>query len=150
MGEIKEVFILTLYSEITNQTHMEDMEDKVYGFLLSDNVLFNLETKKLVHYEEESYQRTMSFKTASLNDTQTRLLTCLLINSNKNVIYKDDIMKTVWDKNGFSSSNQRLWQTVNELRKKLSFIGLPDDFVSNIHGIGYAISNSRIRLLLIT
>ncbi|MGM0513275.1 MAG: winged helix-turn-helix domain-containing protein [Pseudomonadota bacterium] len=92
----------------------------------------------------------MSFKVVSLNETQSRLLTCLLMNRTSAVIYKDDIMKSVWDEFNLSSSNQRLWQTVNELRKKLSFIGLPDDFIENIHGMGYAVNNSKIGSLHIT
>ncbi|WP_258557400.1 winged helix-turn-helix domain-containing protein [Serratia fonticola] len=92
----------------------------------------------------------MSFKVVSLNETQSRLLTCLLTNRTSAVIYKDDIMKSVWDEFNLSSSNQRLWQTVNELRKKLSFIGLPDDFIANVHGMGYSVNNSKIGLLHIT
>lgn len=134
-------------SEIMNQVYMEN---RLYGFLLNDNVLFNLATRRLLHYSEELSEHTTSFKTVSLSETQSRLLTCLLSNRNNAVIHKDDILKSVWDEFSLSSSNQRLWQTVNELRKKLSFIGLPDDFIANVHGIGYSISNSKVGALHIT
>ncbi len=134
-------------SEIMNQVYMEN---RLYGFLLNDNVLFNIATRRLVHYAEELSEHNMSFKVVSLNETQSRLLTYLLMNRTSAVIYKDDIMKSVWDEFNLSSSNQRLWQTVNELRKKLSFIGLPDDFIANIHGMGYAVNNSKIGSLHIT
>lgn len=101
------------------------MDNSLYGFLLNDDVLFNIATRRLVHYTEEVSEHFMSFKAVSLSETQSRLLTCLLTNRSSAVIYKDDIMTSVWDAFSLSSSNQRLWQTVNELRKKLSFIGLP-------------------------
>lgn len=126
------------------------MENRLYGFMLNDNVIFNIATRRLVHHAEELAEHTMSFRSVSLSETQSRLLTCLLMNRKSEVIYKDDIMKSVWDEFSLSSSNQRLWQTVNELRKKLSFIGLPDDFIANIHGVGYSVNNSKIGSLHIT
>lgn len=134
-------------NEIMNQVYMDN---RLYGFLLNDSVLFNIATRRLVHYTDEHAEHTMSFKAVSLSETQSRLLTCLLENRANAVIYKHDIMKRVWDELSLSSSSQRLWQTVNELRKKLSFIGLPDDFITNVHGMGYAVNNSKIGSLHIT
>ncbi|WP_404413226.1 transcriptional regulator [Serratia aquatilis] len=89
----------------------------------------------------------MFFKIVSLNEIQSRLLTFLLLNRKENVINKDDILKSVWDEFSLSSSNQRLWQTINELRKKLSSIGLPADFIENVHGVGYSVCNSKVHSL---
>ncbi|ALX96896.1 hypothetical protein AV650_26675 [Serratia fonticola] len=134
-------------SEVINQVYMDN---RLYGFLLNDNVLFNIATRRLVHYADEISEHNMSFKTVSLSETQSRLLTCLLTNRSSAVIYKDDILTSVWDEFSLSSSNQRLWQTVNELRRKLSFIGLPDDFITNVHGMGYTVNNSKVGSLHIT
>lgn len=125
------------------------MENKVYGFLLNDNVLFNIATRRLFHYAKEFPEHTMSFKTVSLSEAQSRLLICLLTNHQNVIIHKDDILKSVWDEFNLPSSNQRLWQTVNELRKKLMFIGLPEDFIANVHGMGYSVNSSKIALLLL-
>lgn len=122
------------------------MESKLYGFLI-DDILFNIANRKLMHYSDETAEHSMFFKVVSLNETQTRLLICLLSNHQSPVIDKTDLMKSVWDEFSLSSSNQRLWQTINELRKKLSAIGLPDDFIANVHGMGYSINNQNVMSL---
>ena len=53
-------------------------------------------------------------------------------------------MRCVWDNENYSSSNQRLWQTMNDVRKKLSYIGMPETFIKNIYGNGYRIDDSII------
>ncbi|MHA7848476.1 winged helix-turn-helix domain-containing protein [Serratia sp. D1N4] len=123
------------------------MENRLYGFLLDDNILFNIANRKLFYYSDESSEHSIYFKAVSLNETQSRLLICLLVNSQNAVIDKNDIMKSVWEEFSLSASNQRLWQTINELRKKLSSIGLPDDFIGNVHGIGYSIGSSKVNSL---
>ncbi|VTR42672.1 Transcriptional regulatory protein, C terminal [Serratia fonticola] len=74
------------------------------------------------------------FKVISLNEIQTRLLIYLLANSRDAVIYKNDIMRNVWEEINLSSSSQRLWHAINELRRKLASLGLPEDFIANVHG----------------
>ncbi|WP_051916501.1 MULTISPECIES: helix-turn-helix domain-containing protein [unclassified Serratia (in: enterobacteria)] len=123
------------------------MDNRLYGFLLDDVILFSISNRKLFYYIDEPSEHSMFFKAVSLNETQSRLLIFLLINSQNVVIDKNDIMKNVWDEFSLSSSNQRLWQTINELRKKLSSIGLPDDFIGNVHGVGYSIGSSKVNFL---
>lgn len=125
------------------------MENRLYGFLLDDNILFNIANRKLLYYSDDLSENAMFFKVVSLNEFQSRLLTCLLQNSQIPVINKDDILKSVWDEFSLSSSSQRLWQTINELRKKLSSIGLSADFIENIHGVGYSVINSKVHSLSI-
>lgn len=122
---------------------------KLYGFRLNNNVLFSIVNRRLFYYVDELSDRTMGFKTVSLSEAQSRLLICLLKNYKNTFIYKDEILRTVWDELNLPSSNQRLWQTLNELRKKLSFIGFPDDFIINVHGIGYSINSPKVELLYI-
>ncbi len=125
------------------------MESRLYGFLIDDDIQFDIANRRLLHYSDEAAERTLFFKVISLNEIQTRLLIYLLANSQDAVIYKDDIMKNVWEEINLSSSNQRLWHAVNELRKKLASIGLPGGFIENIHGVGYSIDNQRVSSLFI-
>lgn len=126
-----------------------NIDHRLYGFRLNGNVLFNIENRRLFHYVEEFTEHTMAFRTVSLSETQSRLLICLLTNHKDIFIYKDDILKKVWDELNLPSSHQRLWQTINELRKKLSFIGFPNDFIANVHGIGYSVNILKIESLYI-
>lgn len=126
-----------------------NIHKRLYGFRLNGNVLFNIENRRLFHYVEEFSEHTMAFRTVSLSEAQSRLLICLLTNHKDVFIYKDDILKKVWDEFNLPSSNQRLWQTVNELRKKLAFVGFADDFIANVHGRGYSVNSLKIESLYI-
>lgn len=126
------------------------MSCETYGFLINDNVLFNISNRKLILYQEEGSELPFSIKIVSLNDTQSRLLSFLLHNRVDEIIDKDTIMKSVWDDYGLSSSSQRLWQSINDLRKKLSTVGITEDIIVNIHGSGYKVDESKVLLLNIS
>ena len=123
------------------------MDSRIFGYLLNNNILFEINSKKLVQYQLKNQKQPFSFKVIALGETQSRLLIFFLENRKSGLIDKDTIMKNVWDKFSLSSSSQRLWQTVNELRKTLSYFGLEDDFIRNIHGSGYVIDKSKVLAL---
>ncbi|MFC0228574.1 winged helix-turn-helix domain-containing protein [Serratia aquatilis] len=125
------------------------MESRLYGFLIDDNIQLDIANRRLFRYSDGPDEHTVSFKAISLNEIQTRLLVYLLLNGKDAVIYKNDIMKYVWEDINLSSSNQRLWHAINEIRRKLSSIGLPDDFITNVHGVGYSLDNQIILSLFI-
>ncbi|EAO4398012.1 hypothetical protein E5475_23470 [Salmonella enterica] len=121
--------------------------DSIFGYMLDRNILFELSARKLIQYQIENHKQQFCFKVIALNETQSRLLAFLLENKDVDLIDKDLILKNVWDNFSLSSSNQRLWQTINDLRKMLSFFGLENDFIRNIHGAGYIIDNSKVLAL---
>jgi DNA-binding winged helix-turn-helix (wHTH) protein len=125
------------------------MENRLYGFLIDDDIQFDIANRRLLYYSDGAAERTLFFKVISLNEIQTRLLIYLLANCRDAVIYKNDIMKNVWEEINLSSSSQRLWHAINELRKKLASLGLSEDFIANVHGIGYCVDNHRISSLFI-
>lgn len=120
------------------------MPSEVYGFIINGCVIFNIENRKLICYQDESADMAFSIKIVSLNDTQARLLSFLLHNRGDELIDKDNIMESVWDDFGLSSSSQRLWQSINDLRKKLSVVGIQNDIIINVHGAGYKIDHSQV------
>ena len=122
----------------------------MYGFLLDGRILFDIGTKKIIHYSFDESESPMFFKVVSLNDTQSRLLRFLLLNRQRDIIDKTEIMQRVWDACSLSSSNQRLWQSINCLRRKLSYLGLSDDFITNIHGAGYRIDKTKVLSLFVS
>ncbi|PVZ84269.1 hypothetical protein C9426_23520 [Serratia sp. S1B] len=120
------------------------MNGEVYGFIINDSIIFNVENRKLICYQDESTDAAFSIKIVSLSETQSRLLSFLLHNRGEDIIDKDNIMESVWDDFGLSSSSQRLWQLVNDLRKKLSVVGVQNDIIINVHGAGYKIDDSQV------
>jgi len=126
------------------------MERRVYGFLLDGKIIFDIGNKKIIQYSFDEAESPMFFKVVSLNDTQSRLLRFLLLNRDTAIIGKTDIMQRVWDANNLASSNQRLWQSINSVRKKLSYLGLKEDFISNVHGTGYSIDKDKVLALFLS
>lgn len=125
------------------------MERRIYGFLLDGKIIFDIGNKKIIQYSFDESESPMFFKVVSLNETQSRLLRYLLLNRHNTVIDKTDIMQRVWDANSLASSNQRLWQSINSLRKKLSYLGLEDEFISNVHGTGYSVDKEKVLALFL-
>ncbi|MBH2846629.1 winged helix-turn-helix domain-containing protein [Serratia marcescens] len=121
--------------------------DDVFGYIINDEILFDIKRKSIIQYKTGSRKQEFLFKSVKLNKTQCRLLFYLLNNINEDIIDKNDIMKNVWDNYNLSSSNQRLWQTINEIRALLSYFDLPDDFISNVHGEGYKLDKVKILAL---
>lgn len=125
------------------------MERKLYGFLIDERILFDVRSKRIVYYCFDECDKPVIFKAASLNETQARLFSYLMMHSQKDIIEKSEILHHVWDLYGLSSSNQRLWQSINVIRKKLSYFGLHDEFIKNVHGTGYSIDKDKVLFLLV-
>ncbi|MEB6622474.1 winged helix-turn-helix domain-containing protein [Enterobacter roggenkampii] len=120
------------------------MDSRIFGYLLNKNILFDVNGRKLIQYQVDKPKQPFSFKVIALSETQGRLFSFLLENRKSDLIDKNDIMKNVWDKFSLSSSSQRLWQTVNDLRKTLEHFGLPGEFITNIHGAGYIVDKTKV------
>lgn len=122
------------------------MKDEIYGFIINEEVLLDINKRRLVRFSNEPSINSMTFSVIPLHITSVRLLTLLLI-MNGDIICKEEIHNNIWDANKLSSSSQRLWHAMNELRKKLSFAGLPDDFIVNVRESGYYINSQKVTTL---
>ncbi|HBQ2432084.1 TPA: helix-turn-helix domain-containing protein [Klebsiella aerogenes] len=120
------------------------MDSRIFGYLINKDILFEVNGRKIIQYQMDNYKQPFCFKVITLNETQCRLLAFLLENRKKSLIDKDDVMKNVWDNYNLSSSSQRLWQTVNDLRKTLDYFGIPGCFITNVHGSGYTIDKNNV------
>ncbi|HDC4524624.1 TPA: helix-turn-helix domain-containing protein [Enterobacter kobei] len=121
----------------------------MYGFLLDGKILFDIGNRKILQYSFEENDLPIFIKVVSLNETQARLLRFLLMKRHDSIIKRTEILYSVWDAFNLSSSNQRLWQSINSLRKKLASFGLSDDFIKNVHGIGYSVDKTRVLSLFV-
>lgn len=120
------------------------MKDKIYGFLIDEEVLLDITKKRMIRFTDASSINAMTIRVVSLNVNLVRLLTLLLINKSETIISKEDILAYVWEAHNLSSSSQRLWHAINELKQKLSAIGLPDNFILSVRNGGYLINNHKI------
>ncbi|MCC4107990.1 winged helix-turn-helix domain-containing protein [Serratia ureilytica] len=118
------------------------MERNLFGFIIDNDIQLDIANKRLVRINSLSPERLVLFSAVTLNDAMVRLLVFLLLQyGNGQELSKNEILKSVWDDNNYSSSSQKLWQTIKELRLRLDAIGLPHDFIINVRGSGYTLNN---------
>lgn len=123
------------------------MDKKLFGFTIGDDIQVDIINKRLVRVSSENSDRVFNFTAVTLKETMMRLLIYLLIHGNDRVVSKDEILVKVWDENNLTSSNQRLWQMVNELQGKLCCIGITKDFIVNVRGVGYKVNHPSVKAL---
>lgn len=117
---------------------------KLHGFLIGADVQVDIDNNRLIRVSSENSHKILNFSAIVLKDTVMNLLIFLLTHASDDVVTKEEIMREVWDENNLSSSNQRLWQVVAELKEKLLLIGMPQDFIINMKGKGYKINYPHI------
>ncbi|AKG69218.1 DNA-binding response regulator CreB [Serratia fonticola] len=124
-----------------SETHMDN---RLFGFLLDDDIQLDIANKRLVCYRAETSEDAMFFKVVTLNDVQLRLLLLLLGSEPGAVVLKNDILDNVWEKSDTFPSNQKLWYLIKVLRNKLASIGISESFISNAHGVGYFLDGHNV------
>jgi DNA-binding winged helix-turn-helix (wHTH) protein len=118
----------------------------LFGFVIDNDIQFDIANKRLTRVTAAISERSMIIGAVSLNEAMVRFLSCLLIRASDGepTVSKREILTEVWENHNLVSSNQQLWKTVRELRFKLTSIGLHQDFIINVGGKGYSLSNHDI------
>ncbi len=80
----------------------------------------------------------------SLRLTMANLLTYLLNHAVGTVVTDKALQTQVWENHGLRCSSQRLWQVMNNLKRKLELFDLPEDFILRVAGKGYMIPNEMV------
>lgn len=109
---------------------------KIFGYLLgneNDGVLFFKEKHLLLPLNGR-------YSPIRLRSTMSRLLLYLLEKANVGLVRDEHIMKHVWEIHGLKASGPRLWQVVNDLKNKLSRVGIDNSFIMRVEGRGYLIN----------
>ncbi|SFD41639.1 winged helix-turn-helix domain-containing protein [Pragia fontium] len=120
------------------------MNMKLHGFLIGSDIQVDIDNKRLIRISSENSYKILNLSAVVLKDTVMKLLIFLLTHASDHIVSNEEILQKVWEENNLSSSNQRLWQVVTELKEKLSLIGMPQDFIINRRGEGYKINSTRI------
>lgn len=115
------------------------MNFQLCGFLIGKEIHFDFEKQRLYRLPSSSFEKDIIFATVFLNDTMLHFFLYLLLHARDREIPKDEIMKILWEENNLAPSTQRLWQILKELNRKLTLLGLPDNFILNLKGRGYII-----------
>ena len=113
---------------------------RLYGFMIGDEIHFDIHHRKLHRLPGSQSENNMIFGSVVFNDTMLKLFIYLLENGRDKNVSKEELFLNIWEASNLSSSTQRLWQVINNLSKKLSLVGLPSDFILNNKGRGYTIN----------
>ncbi|CAM3835731.1 helix-turn-helix domain-containing protein [Rahnella bruchi] len=121
------------------------MNYQLCGFLIGKEIHFDFEKQRLYRLPSSSFEKDITFATVFLNDTMLHFFLYLLLHARDREIPKDEVLKILWEENNLTPSTQRLWQILKELNRKLTLLGLPDNFILNSKGRGYFIKYPDIK-----
>ncbi|NEG59302.1 helix-turn-helix domain-containing protein [Pantoea agglomerans] len=110
------------------------------GYLIEGKVVYLHKTKRLIclnGYGEDII----------LRKTMSHVLEYLFENATVDVVTDSELMENVWDRHGLSSSTQRVWQVMSNLKSKLFFLGLSDDVILRVSKKGYLLKSDSVERL---
>ncbi|OQV39248.1 helix-turn-helix domain-containing protein [Pantoea vagans] len=110
------------------------------GYLIEGKVVYLHKTKRLIclnGYSEDII----------LRKTMSHVLEYLFENATVDVVTDSELMENVWDRHGLSSSTQRVWQVMSNLKSKLFFLGLSDDVILRVSKKGYLLKSDSVERL---
>ncbi|CNJ27316.1 helix-turn-helix domain-containing protein [Yersinia mollaretii] len=117
------------------------MENGLFGFIIDDDIQFDIANKRLTRVSAVFPERSMIVGAVALNDVMVRFLKCLLtrVAKGEHTVSKEIFLKEVWEDYNLVASSQQLWKTIRELKFKLASIGLNQDFIVNVGRVGYSL-----------
>lgn len=126
--------------ENENITHgvAVDNNIKLLGYRIDNRLYYSVENKTLISLDG-------SEKSISLRTTKARLLEYLLLKSGSKIITDQELLINIWDKYGLSSSSQRLWLVMRELKVILGGFNVSDDLFIRVENNGYLVDVAFVR-----
>ena len=108
---------------------------RIIGF--SDEVIFNMDVNELQPVAGKDHEAI------TLNTPTARCLQ-LLLESNGNIISRDEFLSAVWKERGVVVSQNTFYQNISLLRKSLLRAGLTQDVVVTVRQRGFVIATGTV------
>lgn len=126
--------------ENENITHgvAVDNNIKLLGYRIDNRLYYSVENKTLISLDGGE-------KNIPLRTTKARLLEYLLLKSGSKIITDQELLINIWDKYGLSSSSQRLWLVMRELKVILGGFNVSDDLFIRVENNGYLVDVAFVR-----
>lgn len=115
-----------------------DNNIKLLGYRIDNRLYYSVENKTLISLDG-------SEKSIPLRTTKARLLEYLLLKSGSKIITDQELLINIWDKYGLSSSSQRLWLVMRELKVILCGFNVSDDLFLRVENNGYLVDVAFVR-----
>ena len=114
---------------------------KLIGYRIDNKIHYSIENKTLFSLDNGE-------KIIPLRTTKARLLEYILSKSGESIITDQELLVNIWDKYGLSSSSQRLWLVMRELKTILCRFNVSDDLFTRVESNGYLVDSAFIKEVL--
>ncbi len=107
------------------------------SYIINDEVIFNMGVNELQPVAGKDHEAI------TLNTPTARCLQ-LLLESNGNIISRDEFLSAVWKERGVVVSQNTFYQNISLLRKSLLRAGLTQDVVVTVRQRGFVIATGTV------
>ncbi|EPK6335277.1 winged helix-turn-helix domain-containing protein [Klebsiella pneumoniae] len=107
------------------------------SYIINDEVIFNMDVNELQPVAGKDHEAI------TLNTPTARCLQ-LLLESNGNIISRDEFLSAVWKERGIVVSQNTFYQNISLLRKSLLRAGLTQDVVVTVRQRGFVIATGTV------
>lgn len=107
------------------------------SYIINDEVIFNMDVNELQPVVGKDHEAI------TLNTPTARCLQ-LLLESNGNIISRDEFLSAVWKERGVVVSQNTFYQNISLLRKSLLRAGLTQDVVVTVRQRGFVIATGTV------
>ncbi|HBT4573905.1 TPA: hypothetical protein MB296_004732 [Klebsiella pneumoniae] len=107
------------------------------SYIINDEVIFNMDVNELQPVAGKDHEAI------TLNTPTARCLQ-LLLESNGNIISRDQFLSAVWEERGVVVSQNTFYQNISLLRKSLLRAGLTQDVVVTVRQRGFVIATGTV------
>lgn len=107
------------------------------SYIINDEVIFNMDVNELQPVAGKDHEAI------TLNTPTVRCLQ-LLLESNGNIISRDEFLSAVWKERGVVVSQNTFYQNISLLRKSLLRAGLTQDVVVTVRQRGFVIATGTV------
>ena len=107
------------------------------SYIINDEVIFNMDVNELQPVAGKDHEAI------TLNTPTARCLQ-LLLESNGNIISRDEFLSAVWKERGVVVSQNTFYQNISLLRKSLLRAGLTQDVVVTVRQHGFVIATGTV------
>lgn len=116
-----------------------------YAYIVLNEFYVLVEKKQIIRIHSDKKRSMVGCISVVLSDVGMNILSYLLSKSKRrSVITKEEILTDVMDSIYAYSTNQKLWYSLNELKARLSSIGLPDDFITQLRAKGVVVGPYQV------
>lgn len=107
------------------------------SYIINDEVIFNMDVNELQPVAGKDHEAI------TLNTPTARCLQ-LLLESNGNIISRDEFLSAVWKERGVVVSQNTFYQNISLLRKSFLRAGLTQDVVVTVRQRGFVIATGTV------